>query len=281
MVSIPYIKIFYLLIIILVMFIINIILSKRKINISYRYYINGISLIVIALIINYASNIIEGILTLKYLSVKLYIITLIIINLIAIYTLKNKLSIGNKICNYSLAISSNLILILNIMLIIFTRLEILDSSFIKYALLLTNVSLIIFVAYLLIISIIYIIKNLTKKKRIKDIPVEDITIKSNILTNDELLALSDKDNFTINGVECSIIFEDSIPENIINNYHILLNDINAKLVNGYTLEENKLLKSICTKLNTNNLNDINLNNLSILNIIDADEYNLLKQILGE
>ena len=90
--------------------------------------------------------------------------------------------------------------------------------------------------------------------------------------------VNNKDLFTINGIECGIIFEDSIPDNIVKNYQILSNNINEKLVNGYTLEENKLLKSICTKLETTNIDKIDLNNLSILNKITAEEYTFLKRI---
>jgi hypothetical protein len=122
---------------------------------------------------------------------------------------------------------------------------------------------------------------LTKNKSIKTNKKEKNIINETILSPQELLSLPNKQQFSINGVECSIIFEDSIPENIIKNYHILLNDISAKLVNGYTLKENQLLKNICAKLQTNNLNCIDLNNLSILNKISIEEYNLLKQICDE
>ena len=65
---------------------------------------------------------------------------------------------------------------------------------------------------------------------------------------------------------------------IIKNYQILSNNINDKLVNGYTLEENKLLKSICEKLERVDINNIDLDNLSILNKITAEEYTFLKRI---
>ena len=50
------------------------------------------------------------------------------------------------------------------------------------------------------------------------------------------------------------------------------------MVNGYTLDENIMLKNICEKLNTNSLLDINLDNFNILNKISIEEYNLLKKI---
>ena len=65
------------------------------------------------------------------------------------------------------------------------------------------------------------------------------------------------------------------------NYHILEEDINAKMVNGYTLEENKILKNICMKLQTNNLQQLDLNNISILNKISPEEYNFLTKIISQ
>ena len=201
-------------------------------------------------------------------------------------------------------------------LVIGTKLNLIPTINNQYAITLLNLSIIIFVIYLILISISYIIiyiydkrKNnedvtanavtnkLEKTKKIKKEKVkrekkvlinplkkkdktkkEEKVIKNSTLSPEELLQYDNKENFCINGVNCSIIFEDSIPDNIVKNYHILLNDINAKLVNGYTLEENRLLKSICTKLQVSNLSYVDINNLSILNKINVEEYNLLKQI---
>ena len=51
-------------------------------------------------------------------------------------------------------------------------------------------------------------------------------------------------------------------------------------MNGYTLKENKMLKSICLKLQVNNLRSIDLSNVSILNKISVEEYLLLKEVFG-
>ena len=51
-------------------------------------------------------------------------------------------------------------------------------------------------------------------------------------------------------------------------------------MNGFTLEENQLLKSICTKLQVSNLNYIDLHNASILNRVSVEEYNFLKKLMG-
>ena len=69
-------------------------------------------------------------------------------------------------------------------------------------------------------------------------------------------------------------------DNIMKNYEILSSDISAKMVNGFTLKENIMIRDICGKLNVNNLGSIDINNSSLLNIISVDEYNLLKRIIN-
>lgn len=272
-------KILYLILIILVMAIINIILYKKNINSNYKYLINGISLILISLITNYLKDYLNGIFNLNFLSVKFYLIILIITNIILLITIKNNIKRTYKIINYILFSLITLILIINICMIIGSNLNILPEHLGQYIVMLLNISVILFIIYLTIISIIYIIQNLRNINIKKNTYKEENT--RNILLPEELLATINKEEFSIDGVECSIIFEDSIPDNIIKNYHILIRDINAKMVNGYTLEENKMLKSICTKLQVTNLNNIDLNNLSILNKITPEEYTFLKRIYEE
>ena len=266
-------KLFYLILIILIMSMINIILSKRKINSNYKYLINGISLILISLIITYYKDIVDTIFNLKYLSIKLYMIILIIVNIITIYTINKKINNIYKIANYLLFGIINIILTIILILVLGINLNLLKNTYSTYNILLINSSIIIFIVYLISISIIYILLKNKKEEVIE----EEIILKK-ILSREELLSISNKELFTINGVECGIIFEDSIPDNIVKNYHILLNNINDKLVNGYTLEENKMLKSICTKLEIRNLDNLDINNLSILNKISVEEYNFLKSI---
>ena len=52
------------------------------------------------------------------------------------------------------------------------------------------------------------------------------------------------------------------------------------MVNGYTLKENKMLRSICMKLQVNNLACIDMSNISILNKISIEEYKLLKDVFN-
>ena len=69
-------------------------------------------------------------------------------------------------------------------------------------------------------------------------------------------------------------------EIIIKNYDTVTENINARLTNGYTLNENKLLKSICTKLQIGSINGLDITNENILNQINEEEYNLLKRVFG-
>lgn len=305
---IPKLKIFYLLLIIFIMIIVNIIINKRNINNNYRYFINGITLIIISLLTSYYNDIIEGIFRLNFLSVKFYIVILIIINVITLITIQKDLKPVYKIINYTMFSIVSLILGIILLMIVGIKLGIISTIFSKYTIMLLNISIIVFIIYLTIISFIYIVKNLNnveitfdKEKlnqkissfktfifnKIKSIKEKqnsnNETEKESInrLTPEELLSYEKKEDFSINGIDCSIIFEDSIPENIIKNYHILSEDIDAKMVNGYTLKENILLKSICTKLKVNNLNYIDISNLSILNKITVEEYNFLKQFYEE
>ena len=78
----------YLIPIILIILIVNIILYKKNINSSYKYLINGIILITLGLFINNYIETIKSIFNLKYLSVKLYLIILLIINIILLNTIK-------------------------------------------------------------------------------------------------------------------------------------------------------------------------------------------------
>ena len=156
---------------------------------------------------------------------------------------------------------------------------------------LMDLSFVIFILYLIVIAMIYLSFQIVEKnkkeiiKRIKKIKNDLFKIalsrkKNKFLTKEELLNYDKSKGLYINGKECSIILEDSNKDNIIKNYETLNKDINAKLTNGYTLEENKLLKSICMKLNVGTLRNVDINNGTLLNRINIEEYNLLKKIFG-
>ena len=153
----PYLKIIYLLLIIFIMTIMNIILSKRQINSNYKYVINGITLIILALLTSYYSDIIEGIFNLKFLSVKFYLIILILTNIIMLLTIQKKIKLIYKITNYILFILNTIILSIIIILTITLKLNILPTTYNQYPIALLNLSIITFITYLAITCFIYII----------------------------------------------------------------------------------------------------------------------------
>lgn len=251
--------------------------------------------VVSAILFNYLNGIFNVVLDLKYLSIKSFLLQIIIVIGISLFTINKPTKMIYSILNYILSILTAIIVLTIIAILIgnkYPQVYLMDSSNIV---MLIDLSLVIFILYLIIISLIYIgyyVLSNTNTLEIKlSLPdKKDITIfkkkysskeelPATILTDEQLLNYKDKHNFHINGVECSIIFEDSNKDNIIKNYHILLEDINAKMVNGFTLEENRLLKSICNKLKIYKLENINLNNLNILSQVTVEEYNFLKKII--
>jgi len=224
------------------------------------------------------------------LSVKIYLGSILIAYIIFLFTINRKqLKKNLRAINYLLFFITNIILIINIYIILSIIIDVLPLINVDNPKVLNNINVIILIWYFMISSIIYIINNVIsyrKKKRI-ELEIDDskflvdtkeiyeLEIEngnkdeglSRVLTVEELLNFDKNNALYINGVDCSIIFNDSNQDNIIKNYHILINNIEAKMVNGYTLNENIMLKNICQKLNTNNLFNINLDNFNILNKI--------------
>ena len=287
-------------------------LNKKKLIISSILY-----LIVSLVSFQYLNGIVENIFKLKYLGVKTYLVVLVITNLIILFTLNKKIKLGYKIANYVLFIFLTIIFGSTIAVVLGNRFKTFYVMDVSNAVNFIDLSLVIFMFYLIILAIIYIGYHLFDNsddvlKKIEDVKEKSILKqkksfddrkkskfefpkvhifqrkkekedKSNYLPSlsiEELLSYDKRDGFYIDGVECSIIFEDSNQENIMKNYHILSQDIHAKMVNGYTLDENRMLKNICTKLNVGSLNNIDIHNISILNRISVEEYNLLKRVFG-
>ena len=249
----------------------------------------------------YISEIINSIFQLKYLNVKSYLLLLITTNIIMLITINRSIKLAYKIPNYLLYIIITIILGSILSVVLGNKFNTFYIMDIKNAINFMDLSFVIFILYLIIISLIYIgykifDKDINKKVeinlpkiKIPNLKLPKISIlnktknkksEKNILTPEEIFNYQYNDNFYINGEECSIIFEDSNKENIIKNYYILNEDIHARLMNGYTLEENKMLRNICMKLQISNVRTVNLNNTNILNRISVEEYNLLKKVLS-
>lgn len=306
------INVCYLILNLLLLICLNLYLKSRNVEKIKTRFILGVAVLVSVILFSHMNGIIQSIFQLKYLSMKVYLMVVAITNIIALFTINKKIRLGYSIINYTLFILITLIFGAAFAVVLGNKIEALYIMDISNAVTLVDLSFVIFILYLIMMFLIYIgyylfsshsnieqmEKNIQENSVKKRDYLEDnnkkfklrlsfwkrtktkLKKKNSILSPEELLSYKDKNNFYINGVECGIIFEDSNQENIIKNYHILLEDIHAKLVNGFTLEENQLLKSICTKLQVSNLNYIDLHNASILNRVSVEEYNFLKKLMG-
>lgn len=299
------INLVYLCLIILIWIIIMINCNKYKWTKKYKIILSSIYLILLIITFPYINGIIINIFKLKYLSVKTYLITLLIVNSCFLFTLNRKLKPIYTILNYLLFIIITIIFGATISIVLGNKLESLYLMEVSNAINLIDLSIIIFMIYLILISLTYIGYYLSeygfslKKEETKEILEEEINPKKKfnlpkvslpkvslpkirkkkkIMTRDELLNFDRNNILYINGIDCNIIFNDSNKDNIYKNYQILNKDIDAKMVNGYTLNENKILRNICLKFGVSNLYSIDINNTNILNMISIEEYTLLKNV---
>lgn len=273
-------------------------LKKYKIEKKYQIAFIVIYLLISILTYNYINGIIKNIFALKYLSVKTYLVIVAIINSIILFTMNKKVKPVYKFLNYFLFILTMIIFGATIAVVLGNKYDSLYLMSISNAVNFIDLSMVLFLLYLIGINLTYIgyflfenkdklkeqqplsfklkVPNLKSRQRKKETPK---LTKKTLMTKEELLNFKG-DTLYIHGEDCNIIFEDSNAENIFLNYQILEEDIHAKMMNGYTLKENKMLKSICLKLQVNNLRSIDLSNVSILNKISVEEYLLLKEVFG-
>ena len=94
------------------------------------------------------NDILNSIFSLSYLSIKTYLILLIIGNVITIVTLNYKLDITYKIINYLLFTSNILIFIINIFLLINSRLNIFSNIDTNIIIKVIDINIIIFLLYI-------------------------------------------------------------------------------------------------------------------------------------
>lgn len=272
-------------------------LSKKKVNNTLReiYIILYVTLAWIGFY--FFNDILNSIFDFKFLSVKLYLILLIIGNIIMLININFNIRKVYKIINYMLFTTNLLIFITNIVIIIGNKYNIFVIASLEDITTLTDINFIIFISYLIIMCIVYIfldvlaivqekikiLKYHLKEKKEKTKKQKELSpvIPEESLSNQNVVYYkkNGQDGFFIDGIDCSIIFEDDNKDNIIKNYYILLNDVNAKLINGYTLNEYKKIKNIINKLNIKDLNNIELD-VNKLSKITIDEYNLLKRYLS-
>ena len=265
-----------------------------------KKYIKIIIYIVSFIIFLFTHYMWNEIFKMKFLDVKMYLILLVCVNCIMLYTFKHKIPLWLKIINFFLFFTIIFFLAMIISITLGNYIALFYIMDIKNAVNLMDLSFIIFLIYGIIVFSIYIGIYIRKN----NITISDIAIWFNssfdsfidnfyhffhkfkrnddnkMLSDKELLAYPYQEGFFIHGEDCSIIFEDSVPDNIICNYHILYHNIHAKLMNGFTLDENKKLKRICGKLNNNRLTTVDLDYVKEENLVDEEEYQLLKRVVN-
>ena len=271
----------------------------RKIKGRYKKMIGTVVYLVLSFFLfSYLNGLIVNIFSLKYLSVKTYLIVVILVHFIILFTINKKVSHYYFVLNLILFVITSIILGSVLAILIGNRWDSFYVMDISNAVRLINLGMVVFILYLILISVIYIGVCLFSKKEEEDIKKQEDKDRifsrkfsfsfpklkkknqdnEDFLTEEELLHFDRNLPLYIKGVVCNIIFSDSNPENIIKNYSILKNDIHARMVNGYTLEENQMLRSICLKLNVSSLNSIDLRDRSLLNKISVDEYQMLRNL---
>ena len=289
---------------VIILFIVSFIfLSNKGIN---KFFIE-LFIIVYVLIswigFYYLNDVFNIVFQLKYLDVKLYLILLIVGNIIMIANINLKMPIYYKVINYAMFLTNIIMFIANVTLIIASKIGAVEMTSLSQITKLININFIVFICYLDLMGIIYVGEYLSRKIKFKrkaaeilkqESLKENISVEPEVLddierveSNDNEVAVNvsnddivNKDGFFIDGIDCSVIFEDRDKENIAKNYYILLNDVNARLTNGYTVSEYTKIKSIMNKLNIKDLNSINLD-INVLNRITIDEYNILKNYLNK
>lgn len=277
---------------ILVLIVSLLFLSKKKVNSVIKEFYIIVYVSVAWIGFYFLNDPLNTIFNFKFLSIKLYLILLIIGNIIMLININFKINIIYKITNYMLFATNTLIFAANTAIILSNKY--INSQIVPLESITTliDINLIIFIFYLITICIIYIIvftvnlvnniklRKLNMQKPKKETIEEPLTVP-NQTSKEKVYSLKEnnQEGFYIDGIDCSIIFEDENQDNIMKNYYILLNDVNAKLTNGYTINEYKKIKNIINKLNIKDLNNIELD-VNKLNKITIDEYNILKKYLS-
>ena len=258
-------------------------LRRKRILFIYKIIIIGLYVLITFLSCSYFNGIFNSIFKLKYLNAKAYLGLIVISNIILLYTFNRSIRLWYKVCNILLFMFLIFNLVFVISVLLGNRYEVFYLMDVSNAVNFVDLSFIAFLFYLITICIIYIGYNIfSSNNNIKsffvNLIMDDELEPPDVLSPEEVLSYREQGDFYINGVDASIIFDNSSLEDIVMNYYILYHDINAKLLNGFTLDENKMLKNICIKLEADDLNSIDLNDASVIDKINDDEYNLLKKV---
>lgn len=293
----------YLILEILFWIVVMLFMDKKNLGKKYKAIFTVAYFLISILTFSYINGLILNIFKLKYLSVKTYLIVIIIVNAISLFTMNKKIKPVYSALNYILFITMIIILGSTIAIVLGNKIPALYVMDVDNAVNFIDLSMIIFLLYLICLCLTYIgyaffenkeeveskdkinlfKQRLKEEKTKKKVHLSFSKKKKELIpsiTKEELLMHDRSIPLYIHDEDCSIIFDDSNQENIYQNYQILEHDIHAKMVNGYTLEENKMLKNICLKLQVTKLANIDMSNVSILNKISIEEYKLLRNIFN-
>ena len=243
------------------------------------------------IVIYYFNDIINSIFSLNYFDIRSYLLLLVIVNIITIININFIKNIYYKVLNYTMFITNVIVLLANIFTLLGSRLGVIKLIGNEISNMI-NINYIIFFLYLDILlysRLVLFIINKRKKENINVLTGNsyepfldnkgDLGLFDNKDINRPVLSNNVSDGFVIDGIDCSAIFDIGNKKEILENYYILLNDIDAKLTNGYTIKEYNKIKSIINRLNISDINNINLD-IKKLSLINIDEYNLLKSYLS-
>lgn len=135
---------------------------KKYINKKYLYILLTSYILIIILAYKKIIEVINNIFNFEYTPVKMYIIVLIITNIIALITVNKKQKLEKLIINSILFITIIILLIINILIFLSVKLNIINID-IKLMIYPINISIIIFIGYIISNLTIYLYNNVKSK----------------------------------------------------------------------------------------------------------------------
>ena len=137
-------------------------ITKKYINKKYLYILLTSYILIIILTYKKIIEVINNIFNFEYTPVKMYIIVLIITNIIALITVNKKQKLEKLIINSILFITIIILLIINILIFLSVKLNIINID-IKLIIYPINISIIIFIGYIISNLTIYLYNNVKSK----------------------------------------------------------------------------------------------------------------------
>lgn len=210
-------------------------MDKKNLEKKYKVIFTVGYIIISILTFSYLNGLVVNIFKLKYLSVKTYLIVIVIVNAISLFTMNKKIKPIYSALNYILFITMIIILGSTIAIILGNKIPVFYVMDVNNAVNFIDLSMIIFIFYLICLCLTYIgYSFFENKEEIQEKSKEKFTLwkkekenknkqlffvkkkKESIpsITKEELLMHDRTIPLYIHNEDCSIIFEDSNTENI-------------------------------------------------------------------